>query len=117
MLREYFGEIFVQRPERSGLPSGVRGAGAARFTLPSGVRGKLAVGWFNHCAEAGALSATMMRAIAGAFITGECQRATMVACPLKTESIAACAHFSPSPLETPIAPITCPLRTTGSAPG
>jgi hypothetical protein len=31
MLREYFGEILFHSPERSGLPSGVRGAGAARF--------------------------------------------------------------------------------------
>ena len=28
------------------------------------------------------------------------------ACPLNTESMAACAHFSPSPLDTPIAPMT-----------
>jgi hypothetical protein len=28
------------------------------------------------------------------------------ACPLNTESIAAWAHFSPSPLDTPIAPMT-----------
>ena len=28
------------------------------------------------------------------------------ACPLNTVSMAACAHFSPSPLDTPIAPIT-----------
>ena len=32
-------EILVQRPEKSGLPSGVRGAGAARSGLPSAVRG------------------------------------------------------------------------------
>ena len=48
MLREYFGEILFHRPERSGLPSGARGAGAARFGLPSGVRGIPGVGWFNH---------------------------------------------------------------------
>ena len=29
-----------------------------------------------------------------------------VACPLNTASIAAWAHFSPSPLDTPIAPMT-----------
>src|SRR5689334_1829728 len=52
MLREYFGEIFVHSPERSGLPSAVRGAGAVRFGLPSAVRGIPAVGWFNHWAEA-----------------------------------------------------------------
>src|SRR5229473_3324616 len=40
-----------------------------------------------------------------------------VACPLNTASIAAWAHFSPSPLDTPIAPMTWLLTTTGSAPG
>src|SRR2546423_4541402 len=39
------------------------------------------------------------------------------ACPLNTVSMAACAHFSPSPLDTPIAPITWPLSTMGTAPG
>ena len=33
------------------------------------------------------------------------------------EKCAAAAHFSPSPLDTPIAPMTSPLRTIGSAPG
>src|SRR5580704_13700140 len=36
---------------------------------------------------------------------------------LNTASIAAWAHFSPSPLETPIAPITWPSTTIGKAPG
>src|SRR3984893_15806203 len=40
-----------------------------------------------------------------------------VACPLNTASIAAWAHFSPSPLDTPIAPMTWPLTTIGTAPG
>src|SRR5262245_22933851 len=44
-------------------------------------------------------------------------RAAVVACPLNTESIAACAHCSPCALETPIAPITWPLTMIGSAPG
>src|SRR5437667_11821699 len=44
-------------------------------------------------------------------------RNEVVACPLNTASIAAWAHFSPSALETPIAPTTWPLITTGSAPG
>src|SRR5256885_16819833 len=52
ILREYFGEILSHRPERSGLPSGARGAGAARFGLPSGVRGIPGVGGFNHYAGA-----------------------------------------------------------------
>ena len=36
MLREYFGEILFHSPERSGLPSAVRGAGAARLRLAVG---------------------------------------------------------------------------------
>src|ERR1051326_7239639 len=35
-------------PVRSGLPSGVLGAGAARFGLPSGVRGVFGSGTFTH---------------------------------------------------------------------
>src|SRR4030095_1755228 len=57
IFREYFGEIFNQRPERSGLPSAARGVGAVRSVLPSGGRGRAAVGWFNHWADAGVLSA------------------------------------------------------------
>src|SRR6185503_13028397 len=68
MLREYFGEILFHRPERSGLPSGVRGAGAVRFGLPSGVRGIPAVGWVSHCAASGALKATVTTAIRAAFM-------------------------------------------------
>src|SRR5437016_7477450 len=40
-----------QIPERSGLPSGVLGAGAERFGFPSGVRGIPGVGWRSHCAK------------------------------------------------------------------
>src|SRR6185295_9221352 len=40
-----------QSPASSGLPSGVRGTGAARFGLPSGVRGMPAVGCLSHCAD------------------------------------------------------------------
>src|SRR4030095_17082805 len=57
IFREYFGEIFNQRPERSGLPSAARGVEAVRSGLPSGVRGSAAVGWFNHWAAAGVLTA------------------------------------------------------------
>src|SRR5436189_2085503 len=42
-----------QTPERSGLPSGNRGAGAERFGLPSGVRGIAAGRTFVHCPNAG----------------------------------------------------------------
>src|SRR5579864_9565468 len=41
-----------QIPERSGLPSGVLGAGADRLGLPSAVRGVPGAGKFNHWAEA-----------------------------------------------------------------
>src|SRR4030095_1797972 len=116
MLREYFGEILVQSPVRSGLPSGVRGVGADKFGLPSGVRGMPAVGWLSHWADTGELTAIATRAISSAFII-QPHRPTVVACPLKTDSMAACAHFSPSALETPIAPMTWPSSTTGSAPG
>src|SRR5262245_3918491 len=42
----------LQMPERSGLPSGSRGAGAERFGLPSAVRGTDEAGTFVHCANA-----------------------------------------------------------------
>jgi len=38
-------------PERSGLPSAVRGAGPRRSTLPSAVRGAPGVGGFTHWAS------------------------------------------------------------------
>src|SRR5438093_752716 len=53
MFCSYLAKILCHRPERSGLPSGVRGAGAVRFGLPSGVRGMPAVGYFSHCAGSG----------------------------------------------------------------
>src|SRR3984893_13221235 len=40
----------IQIPERSGLPSAVRGAGAVKSGLPSGVLGTPAVGYVGHCA-------------------------------------------------------------------
>src|SRR5271165_1006848 len=39
ILIRYFGEILFHTPEKSGLPSAVRGAGAARFGFPLGKRG------------------------------------------------------------------------------
>src|SRR6476646_1082960 len=48
-----------QSPASWGLPSGVRGTGAARFGLPSGRRGMSAVGWSSHCAEAPAAIANV----------------------------------------------------------
>lgn len=40
-----------QMPEKSGLPSGSRGASPVRFGLPSAVRGTPPVGWCSHCPE------------------------------------------------------------------
>src|SRR5262245_12175232 len=40
-------------PEKSGLPSGVRGVGAVGLAFPSAVRGTPAVGYLNHCAPSG----------------------------------------------------------------
>src|SRR6476619_3105268 len=45
-----------QVPERSGLPSAVRGVGAERSSLPSAVRGTPAVGYFSHWAPKGTAS-------------------------------------------------------------
>src|SRR5690242_19110052 len=39
-------------PEKSGLPSGVRGAAAHMLGFPSPVLGTPAVGYFNHWAQA-----------------------------------------------------------------
>jgi hypothetical protein len=42
----------LQNPDKSGLPSVVRGAAAFRFGLPSGVRGVPESGIEHHCAAA-----------------------------------------------------------------
>ena len=42
------GSAVIQMPEKSGLPSARRGAGADMFTLPSALRGTPAVGYLNH---------------------------------------------------------------------
>src|SRR4029450_4390126 len=42
----------IHTPDRSGLPSAVRGVGAARLGLPSDVRGVPGGTKFNHCASA-----------------------------------------------------------------
>src|SRR5262245_42216742 len=47
----YFG-VACQSPDRSGLPSCVRGAAAEKFGLPSTLRGMPAVGCVNHWAPA-----------------------------------------------------------------
>src|SRR3954465_2026552 len=52
-----------QTPERSGLPSGVRGAGPSRLILPSGRRGPVVRTPF-HCAEADAAPINTATAVA-----------------------------------------------------
>src|SRR4051794_8749497 len=41
----------IQTPEKSTLPSAVRGAGASRFGFPSASRGIPGVGYSGHCAS------------------------------------------------------------------
>src|SRR5213594_4089392 len=59
-LRSYLSEILCHKPDRSGLPSAVRGAVAVRFGLPSGVRGMPGVGYLTHCAVSGVVNADKM---------------------------------------------------------
>ena len=40
--------LVCHTPDRSGLPSEVRGAAAERFTFPSRVRGISGAGWSSH---------------------------------------------------------------------
>src|SRR4029453_19251530 len=54
----------AQIPERSGVPSAARGAGAGRFGLPWGRWGTPAVGYLIHCAAAGTDSKTAMSGMA-----------------------------------------------------
>ncbi|HKE82693.1 MAG TPA: hypothetical protein VKB50_03025, partial [Vicinamibacterales bacterium] len=41
----------IQMPEKSTLPSAVRGVGASRFGLPSAARGTPGVVYDGHCAN------------------------------------------------------------------
>jgi hypothetical protein len=50
----------IQVPEKSGLPSAVRGVGASMSALPLSSRGIPASGYFGHCAVIDAEQATMM---------------------------------------------------------
>ncbi len=59
---------FCHSPDRSGLPSGIRGAGAARLGLPSAVFGTPAGRWFGHCAEARAGRAANATAASNVFM-------------------------------------------------
>src|SRR5262249_5663597 len=63
MLFRYFGGISAfagprfgihHIPDKSGLPSGPRGAGAERFGFPSALRGTFLWVTLSHCARAGA---------------------------------------------------------------
>src|SRR5207248_2700167 len=60
-----------QTPERSGLPSAVRGAVAVRLGLPFGKRGIPGVGK-SHCASSGAEIAVTMRAAKQIFMIFSC---------------------------------------------
>src|SRR5512135_3619258 len=53
MFTRYLVPRGVQIPDRSGLLSGLRGAGADMLTFPSAVRGMPSVGSFSHCAPRG----------------------------------------------------------------
>src|SRR6476659_4226616 len=55
-----------QMPEKTGLPSALRGAGAARSTAPVFVRGTPAVGYVTHCASSGSTAAITTAATASA---------------------------------------------------
>jgi hypothetical protein len=46
--RGILGSPVIQIPEKSGLPSAIRGEGADMSTLPSAFRGTPAVGYFSH---------------------------------------------------------------------
>src|SRR5512140_3004004 len=48
--RGMLGSPVIQTPEKSGLPSAIRGAAADMSTLPSAFRGTPAVGYFTHWA-------------------------------------------------------------------
>src|SRR6266699_834232 len=66
------GLIMFHRPERSGLPSAVRGAGAVRFGLPSAVRGMPGVRYCAHCAASGVTNAVKVIAVVKIFIRPKC---------------------------------------------
>src|SRR5215831_8244230 len=65
----------VQRPDKSGLPSAVLGAGASMFTWPLGRCGTAGLGRFSHCARAAGariMNATSaVKALDSFFMRGE----------------------------------------------
>src|SRR5580692_2554789 len=75
MFARWPGPAFsIHRPERSGLPSAVRGAGAVRFGLPSAVRGMPGVGRLSHCAATGLLIARSTSAVLNSAIPNSAPR-------------------------------------------
>src|ERR1700687_3113037 len=60
----------IQFPEKSGLPSAVRGAGAVKSGLPSGVLGTPGVPYRGHCAESDGEIAVMIAIDATALSNG-----------------------------------------------
>src|SRR6266850_41375 len=66
MLKRYRGPAPLQMPDRSGLPSAVRGAGATRLGVPSARRGVPGVGYLSHWAAAVVGSSDAERARAAA---------------------------------------------------
>ena len=82
----------IQMPEKSTLPSAVRGAGASRFGFPSAVRGTPGVGYDGHCAPIEGASVAIRSAITPA-------------CP-----------ESPSHLPTSCVGCKCPTRRRTRAP-
>src|SRR5690349_19538661 len=51
----------IHRPERSGFPAAVFGAGASMITLPLASRGSFGSGIGSHCADAPAVQASAIR--------------------------------------------------------
>jgi hypothetical protein len=70
-------------PDKSGLPSDVRGVGAVRFGLPSGPFGTPGFGYSGHCADSDDESAATMTAdnmtVNGRFMSASSLR--LKACP------------------------------------
>ena len=91
MFRMYPAGAF-QIPEKSGLPSGNRGAGAARFGFPSGVRGIAVGGTFVHCAKAGEPIRITIASDSGAFISASEVRAI----PVRVSGGATRHYYSPT---------------------
>src|ERR1700679_2890822 len=62
---KYFGPGTIHIPERSALPSALRGVGAVRSALPSFVLGIPLSGSFSHCADSGTATSRNRRLLLG----------------------------------------------------